>query len=106
MTNKRAVEVLYIATCWNGCGRAGIDDLKEAIKMARAALYATEWISVNDRLPEVGERVLATDGAFVGEMYINKRGRWQRYNVNDSALLMALDILWWMPLPEPPKEGA
>ena len=61
------------------------------------------WISVEDRLPPEGERVLATDGAFVGEMYINKRGKWQRYNVNDSALLMALDILWWMPLPEPPE---
>ena len=65
-----------------------------------------EWISVNDRLPEAGERVLATDGAFVGEMYINKRGRWQRYNVNDSALLMVLDVLWWMPLPPAPKEDA
>lgn len=64
----------------------------------------TGWISVEDRLPPEGERVLTTDGAFVGEMYINKRGKWQRYNVNDSALLMALDILWWMPLPEPPKE--
>ena len=61
------------------------------------------WISVEDRLPPAGERVLTTDGAFVGEMYINKRGKWQRYNVNDSALLMALDILWWMPMPKPPE---
>jgi len=61
------------------------------------------WISVEDRLPPEGERVLTTDGAFVGEMYINKRGQWQRYNVNDYSLLMALDILWWMPLPEPPE---
>ena len=62
----------------------------------------SEWISIYDRLPQQGERVLATDGAFVGEMYINKREQWQRYNVNDSALMMALDILWWMPLPNPP----
>ncbi len=61
-----------------------------------------EWISVNDRLPENGERVLATDGAFVGEFYISDRGQWKRYNVNRHELLMALDILWWMPLPEPP----
>lgn len=74
------------------------------MEIAIAALREQpRWISVEDRLPEVGERVLTTDGAFVGEMYINKRGKWQRYNVNDSALLMALDILWWMPLPEPPK---
>ena len=63
------------------------------------------WISVKDGLPPEGERVLNTDGAFVGEMYINKRGKWQRYNVNDSALLMALDILWWMPMPKPPEVG-
>lgn len=65
-----------------------------------------EWVSVYDRLPEPGERVLATDCGFVGEFYINKRGKWQRYNVNCSELLMALDILYWMPLPAPPeKEG-
>ena len=61
------------------------------------------WIPVTERLPEPGERVLATDGGFVGELYVNSRGQWQRYNVNDHSLLMALDILWWMPIPEPPK---
>ena len=61
-----------------------------------------EWVSVYDRLPEPGERVLATDCGFVGEFYINKRGKWQRYNVNCSELLMALDIVYWMPLPAPP----
>ena len=30
-----------------------------------------EWVSVEDRLPEPGERVLATDCGFVGEFYIN-----------------------------------
>ena len=64
-----------------------------------------EWVSVYDRLPEPGERVLATDCGFVGEFYINKRGKWQRYNVNCFELLMALDILYWMPLPAPPAKG-
>ena len=63
-----------------------------------------EWVSVEERLPEPGERVLATDCGFVGEFYINKRGKWQRYNVNCSELLMALDILYWMPLPAPPEK--
>ena len=61
-----------------------------------------EWVSVDEKLPEPGERVLATDCGFVGEFYINERGQWQRYNVNCHALLMALDILYWMPLPAPP----
>lgn len=63
-----------------------------------------EWVSVDEKLPEPGERVLATDCGFVGEFYINERGQWQRYNVNCHALLMALDILYWMPLPKSPKE--
>lgn len=77
----------------------------DAIDMAIDALDPpNEWVSVEERLPEPGERVLATDCGFVGEFYINKRGKWQRYNVNCSELLMALDILYWMPLPKSPKE--
>ena len=77
----------------------------DAIDMAIDALdQPNEWISVEERLPEPVERVLATDCGFVGEFYINKRGKWQRYNVNCSELLMALDILYWMPLPKSPKE--
>ena len=63
-----------------------------------------EWMSVEEKLPEPGKRVLATDCGFVGEFYINERGQWQRYNVNCHALLMALDILYWMPLPAPPEK--
>lgn len=63
------------------------------------------WIPVEERLPEQGERVLATDGGFVGEFYLNKQGQWQRYNVNDNRLLMALDILWWQPLPPAPEDA-
>ena len=77
----------------------------EEIKPKTSGVTVQEWISVKDRLPEQGERVLATDGGFVGELYVNSRCQWQRYNVNDHSLLMALDILWWMPLPEPPKEN-
>ena len=86
---------------------ASLERYKEALSMAVAALREHErlrWIPVMERLPEQGERVLATDGEFVGEFYVNSRGKWKRYNDNDYSLMMALDILWWMPLPEPPKE--
>lgn len=74
----------------------------EAVPYKPTLTPPNEWVSVEERLPEPGERVLATDCGFVGEFYINKRGKWQRYNVNCSELLMALDILYWMPLPAPP----
>jgi hypothetical protein len=85
------------------------EEQAKAYFWARKALQPTltppnEWVSVYDRLPEPGERVLATDCGFVGEFYINKRGKWQRYNVNCSELLMALDILYWMSLPAPPDK--
>ena len=85
------------------------EEQAKAYFWARKALQPTltppnEWVSVEERLPEPGERVLATDCGFVGEFYINKRGQWQRYNVNCFELLMALDILYWMPLPAPPAK--
>ena len=78
------------------------ESVLNAIDVLPTLTPPNEWVSVYDRLPEPGERVLATDCGFVGEFYINKRGKWQRYNVNCSELLMALDILYWMPLPAPP----
>ena len=80
----------------------GLNQAMWEITHAPTLTQPNEWVSVEDRLPEPGERVLATDCGFVGEFYINKRGKWQRYNVNCSELLMALDILYWMPLPAPP----
>lgn len=61
------------------------------------------WIPCSKALPNTRERVLATDGVFVGEMCINKRSQWERYNVTNYETLMSLDILAWMPLPEPPE---
>lgn len=81
----------------------GIETVLEYAENLQTTDIIQEWISVDDRLPEQGERVLATDGGFVGELYVNSRCQWQRYNVNDHSLMMSLDILWWMPLPLPPK---
>ena len=91
--------------CKNGNqvnGLTALFQVGDAIMDCPTLTPPNEWVSVYDRLPEPGERVLATDCGFVGEFYINKRGKWQRYNVNCSELLMALDILYWMPLPAPP----
>ena len=38
ITSKRAVEVLSMATTFNGCGRCTSDELKEAVSAAIAAL--------------------------------------------------------------------
>ena len=81
-----------------------MDKVRKAVQNMPTLTPPNEWVSVDEKLPEPGKRVLATDCGFVGEFYINERGQWQRYNVNCHALLMALDILYWMPLPKSPKE--
>ena len=118
MTREEAIRILDPETTgealaeieyYNGFSgnTAAVQAVSDACILAISALREQEerrWIPVTERLPEQGERVLATDGGFVGELYVNSRGQWKRYNVNDHSLLMALDILWWMPMPQPPKE--
>lgn len=80
-----------------------------------------EWISVNDRLPSLGEDVLiyaiGTANGFGGQHEIAISHRfifrlfpwieggneqwsepWRYFNAN-------YDVTHWMPLPKPPKEG-
>lgn len=101
MTIDRAIEILDPEHREH---YESIDPVNEACRMGMEALERTRWIPCSERMPEPGKRVLATDGWFVGEMYIGKRGEWQRYNVTYIQDLMAFDILWWKPMPEPPKE--
>ena len=62
------------------------------------------WISVKDGLPELGERVLCTDGHCVFEQYrvlpSCVYGVWDRMGLKSEMQ----DVTHWMPLPEPPKE--
>ena len=63
-----------------------------------------EWISVKDRLPETGERVLTFDkwGHIRDrELFMFKSGF---ICFRPDGLVPVKDITHWMPLPEPPKE--
>jgi hypothetical protein len=67
------------------------------------------WISVKDRLPEIGEYVLVThrisqdyDGAKVMEA---RRLNKFEYTVGDGEGLLAEYVDYWMPLPAAPKEA-
>ena len=67
----------------------------------------SEWISVKERLPELDQRVIATDRKyFTGEMTYSSnkfakkpkpRFEWQ------GMVNFPWTITDWMPLPEPPK---
>ena len=57
-------------------------DLIERLTAENVALRekAPQWISVEERRPEPGKRVLATDGIFVGEAYRTSADTWRRYD--------------------------
>ena len=62
------------------------------------------WISVDDRHPKPGTRVLATDGVFVGEAYRTIADTWRRYDGIAMRDCIGSVVTNWMPLPEAPEE--
>ena len=75
----------------------------DALAIAISALEKTKWISVKDRLPELGERVICTDGYAVFEQYRVESscvyGMWDRFGLKSPMQ----EVTYWMPLPTPPK---
>ena len=62
-----------------------------------------QWISVEDRHPKTGTRVLATDGVFVGEAYRTSADTWRRYDGIAMRDCIGSVVTHWMPLPEAPE---
>ena len=81
--------------------------LIERLTAENAALRekVPQWISVEERRPEPGKRVLATDGVFVGEAYRTSADTWRRYDGIAMRDCLGSIITNWMPLPEAPEEG-
>ena len=77
----------------------------ERLAAENAALRekAPQWISVEDRRPEPGKRVLATDGVFVGEAYRTSADTWRRYDGTAMRDCLGSIVTHWMPLPGAPK---
>ena len=64
-----------------------------------------EWVSVEDAAPDPGERVLATDGIFVGEAYRSSANSWFRHTGfpwRDGVT--GRTARFWMSLPAPPDK--
>lgn len=73
------------------------------------------WISVKDRLPEESGEVvtmtLSTDGeSVVNVMSVSYSAKWKAFNTHDffeeeKVRKYETHPDYWMPMPEPPKEG-
>ena len=84
----------------------GAADLIERLTAENVALRekVPQWISVEDRHPKPGTRVLATDGVFVGEAYRTSADTWRRYDGIAMRDCIGSVVTHWMPLPEAPEE--
>lgn len=92
MTIDRAIEIL------NPEHREhydGLDEVNEACRMGMKALERQRWLPCSERLPEAGEEVL-----------VFSRSRGIAVDYYDRCLFGYADVTHWMPLPEPPEEGA
>ena len=69
----------------------------------QAKAAQSEWISVEDRLPELNKEVLVvwTDGVFGFATRIETKYHEERWNWETAALVET--ITHWQPLIEPPK---
>lgn len=94
---------------WTSCDidKVGLDaaDLIERLTAENAALRekVPQWISVEERRPEPGKRVLATDGVFVGEAYRTSADTWRRYDGIAMRDCLGSIVTHWMPLPDAPE---
>ena len=81
--------------------------LIERLTAENAALRekVPQWISVEERRPEPGKRVLATDGVFVGEAYRTSADTWRRYDGIAMRDCLGSVVTHWMPLPGVPEGG-
>lgn len=67
------------------------------------------WISVKERLPEVGQHIIATDGTWAAQMMYGHYGHDARTLVMfraPSGIGSGDDITYWMPMPAPPGTDA
>ena len=92
---------------WDDCRKRDVEaaDMIERLTAENAALRekVPQWISVEERRPEPGKRVLATDGVFVGEAYRTSADTWRRYDGIAMRDCLGSIVTHWMPLPSAPK---
>jgi len=66
-------------------------------------LTSAQWISVKERLPDAGVRVLVNAERYPSIGFMRK-GSWCWISDKGFILSFAREITHWMPLPAPPKE--
>jgi len=65
-----------------------------------------EWISINERFPDIRQWVLVSYGKIktVSEAYLTATGFWYTRNGYIVPDNKEMKVTHWMPLPEPPNQ--
>ena len=94
------------STCYRGLAR----DALEQIELLEAIIKDKEkspWISVEEMLPIIGEKVVVSDGVHTWD-YGQYKGFFEDKHTWEWKNMKLRTVHWWMPkkhaLPEPPKE--
>lgn len=109
MTNDDVIRILREYQYGGGDGQThfgphSFDLTDETVEYIIAVLERDRWISVDERLPKYGERVLVFGGVTMYVAYYDKNRydgeSWHKLNSKSHYC----NPTHWRPLPEPPKE--
>ena len=81
----------------------GIETVLEYAENLQTTDVAQEWISVKDRLPEDGVRVLAAHDDGVVRIGVCRGYFPAVISKNHTKTFGIAEVTHWMPLPQPPK---
>ena len=79
---------------------------KEAAEVIEKLSNGAGWISVEERLPEIGRKCLIANSEIVVRGWLRPDGVWKT-GVSSDEIWRKFSLhppTHWMPLPEPPKE--
>ena len=82
-----------------------IEACLNVVRNAPTLTPPNEWVSVENAVPDPGERVLATDGTFVGEAYRTSANTWYRHTGFPWRDCLQSIVTLWMPLPTVDKDN-
>jgi len=105
-SSQNACYIYGCDECPADCENHEGDIFKDAADAIEELVDAVpHWISVEERLPESGERVLIMfkpfeDDENISIGWLTKSG----FDCYDDSVYFFRSVTHWMPLPEPPKE--